>query len=232
MCLRICDFGLARGVNNDDEYDLTEYVVTRWYRAPEIMLLCTNYNDAVDIWSVGCIMAELFGRTPLFPGEDQLDQMNQIFDILGTPNEEDLNFVTNIDAKNFILNQKSRNKVNFNNLYPNADKNGIDLLQKMLQFNPEKRITVQQALNHPYFYKWRQKSGEKVSTTTFNFDFETLDLSQKNMLQKLFWHEIIDFRPELIHEQPTFLSNPSQPSEEEEEQPLKYNDDEEGIEGQ
>jgi serine/threonine protein kinase len=72
---QVCDLGLARGFSDSIQQDLTEYVVTRWYRAPEIMLACQEYSKAVDIWSIGCIFAELLARTPLFPGEDYVQQL-------------------------------------------------------------------------------------------------------------------------------------------------------------
>jgi serine/threonine protein kinase len=75
LCQQVCDLGLARGFSDSIQQDLTEYVVTRWYRAPEIMLACQEYSKAVDIWSIGCIFAELLARTPLFPGEDYVQQL-------------------------------------------------------------------------------------------------------------------------------------------------------------
>ncbi|KAJ2978616.1 hypothetical protein NQ176_g3717 [Zarea fungicola] len=88
--LKICDFGLARGFSVDPEENagyMTEYVATRWYRAPEIMLSFQSYTKAIDVWSVGCILAELLGGRPFFKGRDYVDQLNQILHILGTPSE-------------------------------------------------------------------------------------------------------------------------------------------------
>lgn len=82
--LKICDFGLARGYE-DSTSTLTEYVVTRWYRAPEVILNASHYTNALDVWSIGCIFAELLGRAPLFPGDDYLDQIKRTIGILGTP---------------------------------------------------------------------------------------------------------------------------------------------------
>ena len=93
--LKICDFGLARGTKEEADYELTEYVVTRWYRAPEVMCSCQEYDHKIDVWSVGCILAELHGRKPLFPGDDYIKQMNLIFGVLGTPSKEDMKFITN-----------------------------------------------------------------------------------------------------------------------------------------
>jgi mitogen-activated protein kinase 7 len=88
--LKICDFGLARGFSNAPDHTafMTEYVATRWYRAPEIMLSFQNYTKAIDIWSVGCIFAEMLGGKVLFPGKDYVHQLNLILNILGTPDEE------------------------------------------------------------------------------------------------------------------------------------------------
>lgn len=91
--LKICDFGLARGFSHEPESNsgfLTEYVATRWYRAPEIMLSYRSYSKAIDMWSIGCIFAELLGGKPLFKGRDYVDQLNQIISILGNPDDETL----------------------------------------------------------------------------------------------------------------------------------------------
>lgn len=88
----------------------TEYVVTRWYRAPEVILNASEYTKAIDIWSVGCIIAELLGRTPLFPGEDFLDQVQRIISILGTPSAEDMKYIGNKDAIKYIKSLPKRTK--------------------------------------------------------------------------------------------------------------------------
>lgn len=109
--LKICDLGLARGFV-DEEEEKTEYVVTRWYRAPEVILNASEYTKAIDIWSIGCIIAELLGRTPLFPGEDFLDQVQRVISVLGTPSTEDMKYIGNKDAIKYIksLPKRSRQK--------------------------------------------------------------------------------------------------------------------------
>lgn len=92
--------GIARG--------LTEYVVTRWYRAPEIMLACQEYTSAIDMWSVGCIFAELLARTPLFPGEDYIAQLRLICEKIGRPSEKDLDFVTSERARRFMASLQNK----------------------------------------------------------------------------------------------------------------------------
>lgn len=88
--LKICDFGLATSTQKES---MTEYVVTRWYRAPELLLSCSDYTSAIDVWSVGCIFAEVLRRKPLFPGKDYVNQLNLIVSTIGSPSPEDLQFI-------------------------------------------------------------------------------------------------------------------------------------------
>mmetsp|Transcript_21413 Transcript_21413/g.46684 ORF Transcript_21413/g.46684 Transcript_21413/m.46684 type:complete len:377 (+) Transcript_21413:208-1338(+) len=192
--LKVCDFGLARGVN-DDKLDLTEYVVTRWYRAPEIMLSCKEYTYAIDVWSVGCILGELLGRKPMFPGEDYIHQLTLISTHLGTPTEADLAFVTSEKAKRFMRGQKFTARVPFASIYPRANPQAVDLLEKMLVFDPAKRITVTDALAHPYMASLANPEDEPECSTAFAFEHEAVDLS-KQMLQELIWKEMVEFHPE------------------------------------
>lgn len=117
-------------------------MVTRWYRAPEVILNASEYTKAVDIWSVGCILAELIGRTPLYPGEDYLDQVQRIIAVLGTPSPDEMAYIGNENALKYIKSLPKRSKQSWQNLYPKANTQCLDLLSKMLTFNPEKRFTV------------------------------------------------------------------------------------------
>ncbi|KAK1328579.1 hypothetical protein QTO34_012152, partial [Cnephaeus nilssonii] len=159
---QICDFGLARVADPDHDHTgfLTEYVATRWYRAPEIMLNSKGYTKSIDIWSVGCILAEMLSNRPIFPGKHYLDQLNHILGILGSPSQEDLNCIINLKARNYLLSLPHKNKVPWNRLFPNADSKALDLLDKMLTFNPHKRIEVEQALAHPYLEQYYDPSDE------------------------------------------------------------------------
>ncbi len=193
--LKICDFGLARGVKNgNDDNDLTEYVVTRWYRAPEVMYSVQEYTYQIDVWALGCILAELHGRKPLFPGDDYIKQMNLIFDVIGTPTEDDMRFISNTRALAYIKSLPTKPKVPFQRLYPHATPFALDLLDKMLVFNPNKRITVDEALAHPYFKDLRNPQTETVCPKPFDFSFENISTS-KPVLQQFMWDEIYDFRP-------------------------------------
>ncbi|KAL9226292.1 hypothetical protein vseg_002123 [Gypsophila vaccaria] len=148
--LKICDFGLSRTTKGRAQ-PMTEHVGTRWYRAPELLLSCDTYGPSIDMWSVGCIFAELLGRQPLFPGEDSLDQLKRIINILGTQRDSDLEFITNPRVLRFLKSEAyTPGVINFSCLYPDADPMALDLLRKMLIFNPNKRITASEALKHPY----------------------------------------------------------------------------------
>eukprot|EP00466_Bigelowiella_natans_P016086 jgi/Bigna1/135804/aug1.31_g10512 len=161
--LKICDFGLARVANPEEsrsEKFLTEYVATRWYRAPEIMLSWKEYTKAIDIWSVGCIFAEILGRKPLFPGEDYMNQIHLIIKVLGTPSKEDTEYIASAKAKAYVRNFPLQAGIPFRKLYPHATNEALDLLSKMLTFSPEKRITVDQALQHPFLEKLHDPKDE------------------------------------------------------------------------
>lgn len=108
--LKICDFGLSRGFGDDnDEYlKKTAYVVTRWYRAPEVSLMNKSYNKSLDMWSVGCIFAELLQRITLFPGETNANQVIMVLKIIGVPDDQDLTFIDNKHAMDFVQNQRKQ----------------------------------------------------------------------------------------------------------------------------
>jgi mitogen-activated protein kinase 7 len=186
--LKICDFGLARGFLECPEQNvgfMTEYVATRWYRAPEIMLSFTNYTKAIDIWSVGCILAELLGGKPIFRGKDYVDQLNQILLILGTPKESTLTKIGSVRAQNYVRSLPFMRKVHYSELFPTANPLALDLLEKMLTLDPYERITVEEALNHPYLSVWHDPQDEPECQIKFDFkSFETVDdmKSMKNLI--------------------------------------------------
>lgn len=192
--LKICDFGLARVADPDHDHTgfLTEYVATRWYRAPEIMLNSKGYTKSIDIWSVGCILAEMLSNRPLFPGKHYLDQLNLILAVVGSPTQEDLNCIINEKARSYLMSLPQKTKQAWSRLYPQADPKALDLLDKMLTFNPHNRITVEQALAHPYLEQYYDPADEPLCEEPFTFEMELDDLP-KEKLKELIFEETEEF---------------------------------------
>ena len=202
--LKICDFGLARGVEDEQSGGLTEYVVTRWYRAPEIMLVCQEYTKAIDVWSVGCIFAELLARTPFFPGDDYIAQLRLICEKLGRPDDEHLEFVTSERARRFISSLPNKPPLPLSEMFPahSGETDALDLLRRMLEFHPNRRITIDRALAHPFLASLHNPEDEPVANFTFSFDFENEDLSREKV-QELIWHEVRGYHPEIPESPPS-----------------------------
>ena len=218
--LKICDFGLDHGKIKDDDktvqnlidnpslpieysnsiiYDdskreLNDRSISRWYRAPEAILNPDSYDKPVDIWSIGCILAELLGRQPLFPADNNLDELQKIISVLGSPSDSDIEFITDQKTKTFVTRLAKRTKQSFNLMFSNANPVALDLLGKMLTFNPKKRYTVEQCISHPYFEGLHDPEQEPTADSTFDFSFDKESLSKeklRNMIyeQSLHFHE-------------------------------------------
>ena len=157
MKLKLCDFGLSR-MFSLPMGKMTHEIITLWYRPPEILLGIENYTTKVDSWSIGCIMAEMITGKPLFPGDCEIGQLFKIFQIMGTPNEETWPGITKL--KDYSLNFPQWKPKKLKDLFPNFDKDGLDLMEKFLQMDPDKRITIKDALNHPFLEKVRAEEGE------------------------------------------------------------------------
>jgi len=146
--IKIADFGLAREIRSPPPY--TDYVSTRWYRAPECLLKSTNYNSPVDIWALACIMIELYNMKPIFPGNSEKEVIFKICGILGVPSSEDPNII----ALSKKLDFKFPSNIvapNFSSIVPDASKTAIDFLKAMLQWDPSNRPTAYELLTHPFF---------------------------------------------------------------------------------
>jgi serine/threonine protein kinase len=173
--LKICDFGLARANLPDltvRAANMTDYVATRWYRAPEVLLTYKKYTTAMDVWSVGVIFGELLLRKPLLPGNDTTHQCELIFNLIGTPTEQDVSTVPNPRSKEKILRFTPRRGKAFEMVFRDTNPMAIDLLRKMLTFDPTKRITVEEALEHPYLAELHYPEDEPVTNKVSRFDFE------------------------------------------------------------
>lgn len=192
--LKICDFGLARIADPSHKHEgiLTEYVATRWYRAPEIMLNARAYNKAIDVWSVGCILAEMLGNTPLFPGKDYLHQLNLIFKVIGSPTGAQLNCVPKAQVRQYLSSLPKRQKVPFQQYYQGANVQALDLLEKLLTFDPDTRVTIEASLEHAYVAEYHLPEDEPVAQEPFSFEAE-LDDKPIGDLHIMLFDEFKDF---------------------------------------
>jgi cyclin-dependent kinase len=151
--LKLCDFGLARAFGIPVK-KLTHEVVTLWYRAPDVLLGSQRYGTAVDIWSIGCIFGEMVLGKPLFPGKTETIQLLKICQFLGTPTLKDwptMNTYLNSKILNDLGNGEVFAPVSWKKAFPKLEDSGLDLISKMLQFDPAKRISAADALKHPFF---------------------------------------------------------------------------------
>ena len=190
--LKIGDFGMARGLSStpeDHSTFMTEYVATRWYRAPELMLSFSEYTFSIDMWSVGCIFAEMLARRHLFPGKNYLNQLQLILSVVGTPNEEYIRNVGTERVKTYLQSLPVRKPVELSMLFPDATSPAIDLLRQLLVLEPKKRLSAVQALEHSYLKQYHDPKEEPVCTPPFDFSFEK-KLMTKDDLQKAIVEEI------------------------------------------
>jgi len=151
--LKLGDFGLARIYDPIKYGSMSHQVSTRWYRAPELLFASRNYTQAVDIWSAGTVIAELILLTPIFPGNNDIDQMFRVFQIMGTPTSEIWPGVDPLPdySKIFFPNMKP---IDFNIILPNAHIKDIEFLKLLLVLDPNKRITANNAINNNYFLEY------------------------------------------------------------------------------
>ncbi|XP_070679632.1 mitogen-activated protein kinase 4 isoform X2 [Malus domestica] len=194
--LKIGDFGLARTTSETDF--MTEYVVTRWYRAPELLLNCSEYTAAIDIWSVGCILGEIMTREPLFPGKDYVHQLRLITELIGSPDDASLGFLRSDNARRYAKQLPQFRRQQFAARFPNMSPGAVDLLEKMLVFDPSRRITVDEALCHPYLLSLHDNNDEPICARPFHFDFEQPSCTEEH-IKELIWREAVKFNPDPTH---------------------------------
>ncbi|XP_030046024.1 mitogen-activated protein kinase 15-like [Microcaecilia unicolor] len=155
-CLvKLCDFGLARSLYQLQEDQgnptLTEYVATRWYRAPEILLACHRYTKGVDMWSVGCILGEMLLGKPLFTGTSTINQIEKIMSVIPAPSPEDILAIKSDYGASVVSRMSTQERLIFEDILPSScPPEALDLVKKLLVFNPDKRLTAEEALEHPY----------------------------------------------------------------------------------
>jgi serine/threonine protein kinase len=200
--LKVCDFGLARVAFNDTPTTTfwTDYVATRWYRAPELCgSFFAKYTPAIDIWSIGCIFAEVLTGKPLFPGKSVVHQLDLITDLLGTPPPEIISGVRNEKARKYLMEMRKKLPVPFERKFPNADPLALRLLQRLLAFDPKDRPTAQEALADPFFKGLakieREPSSQPISKMEFEFERRRLT---KDDIKELIYREILEYHPQLL----------------------------------
>lgn len=181
--LKICDFGLARL----QDPQMTGYVSTRYYRAPEIMLTWQKYDVGVDVWSTGCIFAEMLEGKPLFPGKDHVHQFTIITELLGSPEQDVIETICSENTLKFVRSLPVQQKIPFSQRFKGVEPEAIDLLEKMLVFDPRKRITAKEALKHPYIECYHDENDEPEAMAKFDWSFSDADLpieTWKNMMME------------------------------------------------
>ncbi|CAL8092346.1 unnamed protein product [Calicophoron daubneyi] len=190
--LKILDFGLAR----QKQGEMTGYVATRWYRAPEIMLNWMHYNESVDIWSTACIMAEMRTRHALFTGKNHIDQIQMIMRLTGKPDEECMRKITSQSAREFLAGLKIEGPQDFSLYFSGFPPDAIDLLQHLLHLDPDRRYTAAQALSHPYFQTYHDELDEPTGVRYEDPLEDRTDISLDEW-KKHVWTELENFVPKL-----------------------------------
>lgn len=199
--LKICDFGLARVAFNDTPTTIfwTDYVATRWYRAPELCgSFFSKYTPAIDIWSIGCIFAEVLSGKPLFPGKNVVHQLDLMTDLLGTPSMDTISRVRNDKARRYLSSMRKKQPLPFSHKFPNADPLALRLLERLLAFDPKDRPTAEEALADPYFRGLakaeREPSCQPISKLEFEFERRKVT---KEDVRELIFREILEYHPQL-----------------------------------
>ncbi|TXG50841.1 hypothetical protein EZV62_023365 [Acer yangbiense] len=196
--LKICDFGLARVSFNDAPSAIfwTDYVATRWYRAPELCgSFFSKYTPAIDTWSIGCIFAEMLSGKPLFPGKNVVHQLDLMTDLLGTPPPESIARIRNEKARRYLSSMRKKQPVPFTQKFPHVDPLALRLLERLLAFDPKDRPSAEEGLADPYFQGLanvdREPSTQAISKLEFEFERRKLT---KDDVRELIYREYSDIR--------------------------------------
>eukprot|EP01064_Diplonema_japonicum_P002272 TRINITY_DN1144_c4_g1_i1.p1 TRINITY_DN1144_c4_g1~~TRINITY_DN1144_c4_g1_i1.p1 ORF type:complete len:393 (+),score=112.74 TRINITY_DN1144_c4_g1_i1:106-1284(+) len=175
--VKVADFGLARSIANLDKDQaakpvLTDYIATRWYRAPEILLGSTKYTKGVDMWSIGCILGELLAGKPMFPGTSTMNQLERIIAVTGIPTKGDIASIGSSFTESMLENLSPVATKSLTDMYPKASPEAIDLMKKLLCFNPSRRLTADDALRHPFVSMFHDASQEPVCPGPITIPFD------------------------------------------------------------
>jgi serine/threonine protein kinase len=175
--IKLADFGLAIG-DAGTSHQLINYVVTRWYRAPELLLDQKNYGYAIDMWSVGCILGEMLARRPLFRGNSSKDQLRLILSLIGKPAAKDVEFVDKPRYKEMLLKMQEKAAIPWEKIFHKAGPEVLSLLDQLLQFSPDYRIDATESLSHPYFVTLHNPQFEPTCKEKWGYVTEDLEVEE------------------------------------------------------
>jgi mitogen-activated protein kinase 1/3 len=200
--VKVCDFGLARAGCLPG---VTDYVVTRWWRAPEVVLLPSAYNEKVDVWSIGCILAELMGRKPIFRGADHLDQIKKIFHVVGTPSEGDLDWLPPepCPARRWLSTMPVWPKQQWSAIYPNASDLATAALEAMICMNPAQRLSAKDAMKLAFFQPLYVEGDIQDADAPIACTVDSIVEPTKYWIRNVMYAECCKFHPE--HLQPRVI---------------------------
>lgn len=165
--IKVCDFGLSRAIGDMKEADtLTDYIATRWYRSPEILFGSNRYDVGIDMWAAGCILAELIGGRPLFPGASTMDQLERVVAFTGMPTQDEIDSLNSPMCQTMLSNLTfSRPRMILEEKLPKASPEAIDLIKRLCSFDPKKRPSAVDCLDHPYLSQFHSEAREVSSPT-------------------------------------------------------------------
>lgn len=189
----LCDFGSAKRCNQSDQN--VAYICSRYYRAPELIFGNMDYDTSIDVWSFGCVLAEMFIGKPIFQGESTVDQLLQIIKVLGTPNSEQLSYLNRNNTLNYTFPEVKPYTIG--KIFSGKPKDLIHLLQKIFVYEPHKRISALEILSHPFYDDLRNndlsQNGKFIFPNIYDLtDNEITTWKSKGLLKKIVpeWSEI------------------------------------------
>lgn len=195
---KLCDFGLARSVaelGQDGAKDaavLTDYVATRWYRAPEILLGSTRYTKGVDMWSIGCILGEMLRGQPMFAGKSTVHQLELVLEVTGRPSKRDMESVKSKHTATMLQTLAVKPQRSLQSLLPTANPEALDLLSRLLVFNPDKRLSVEDAIRHPYLAAFHNAADEPTLTRPIHISIDDNKRYKISEYRKYLYRKIVE----------------------------------------
>lgn len=192
--VKLADFGLARSLSSLEDYpegqnmpELTEYVATRWYRSPEILLAAKRYTKGVDMWSLGCILAEMLLGRALFPGTSTINQIERIMNAISRPSRADIESIGSHYAMSVLDKMPQRPRKTLESIISTNNPHALDLIHRLLIFAPHRRLTVEQCLVHPYVIQFHNPADEPILPYDVNLPLpDHIQLSIDDYRNKLY----------------------------------------------